>query len=174
MLRRVSAACPARRIERYIRGPGQSPDKVFPAPPWSFPGKAEFAVFLDNYAKEWDLPVRSGVTVSRLSYDGIRFLLDPGGSCYVARNVVVAAGYDGVPKTPEFAINLDPGIVQLHSAAYRNPQKLREGSVLVVEAVEPAGVLVLLPPFHPPHPGRPEDAAIGCQPQWTVDSRQEC
>jgi putative flavoprotein involved in K+ transport len=38
------------------------------------------------------------------------------------------------PRVPEFASELDPGIVQLHAADYRNPGQLREGDALVVGA----------------------------------------
>jgi putative flavoprotein involved in K+ transport len=39
-----------------------------------------------------------------------------------------------VPWTPSFAAELDPHIVQLHSADYRNPDQLQEGPVLIVGA----------------------------------------
>src|SRR5262249_10651918 len=39
-----------------------------------------------------------------------------------------------VPKIPDFARELDPGILQLHAQAYRNPSQLRAGRVLVVGA----------------------------------------
>ena len=38
------------------------------------------------------------------------------------------------PHIPEFAQQLDPGIIQLHSADYKNPAQLREGGVLLVGA----------------------------------------
>ncbi len=45
---------------------------------------------------------------------------------------MVAMGSHQLPRTPAFAASLDPDIVQLHSAAYRNVTQLREGRVLVV------------------------------------------
>jgi putative flavoprotein involved in K+ transport len=48
--------------------------------------------------------------------------------------VVVATGAHRVPKVPSFAAELDPRIVQLHSAEYRSPSQLQEGDVLVVGA----------------------------------------
>jgi putative flavoprotein involved in K+ transport len=38
------------------------------------------------------------------------------------------------PRIPEFASELDPSIVQLHVAEYRNPGQLQQGGVLVVGA----------------------------------------
>jgi putative flavoprotein involved in K+ transport len=46
--------------------------------------------------------------------------------------VVVATGAHRAPNKPSFAADLDPRIVQLHSADYRNPRQLRERPVLVV------------------------------------------
>ncbi|HEY3407614.1 MAG TPA: NAD(P)-binding domain-containing protein, partial [Propionicimonas sp.] len=53
---------------------------------------------------------------------------------YLASNVVVATGGERHPRVPEFADQLDPGIRQLHSSAYRNPGQLLPGPVLVVGA----------------------------------------
>ena len=41
----------------------------FPAPPNSFPTKDAMADYLENYARHFQLPVRSGVRVERLSSD---------------------------------------------------------------------------------------------------------
>ena len=46
--------------------------------------------------------------------------------------MVVATGPFQVPRTPAFAQRLDPEIVQLHSSAYRTPDAIPEGAVLVV------------------------------------------
>jgi putative flavoprotein involved in K+ transport len=49
-----------------------------------------------------------------------------------AEQVVVATGPFQVPRTPAIAERLDPGVVQMHSSAYRNPDAIPEGPVLVV------------------------------------------
>jgi cation diffusion facilitator CzcD-associated flavoprotein CzcO len=46
--------------------------------------------------------------------------------------VVVATGPFQVPFVPPAARRLDASVTQLHSAAYRNPQDLPDGPVLVV------------------------------------------
>ena len=48
--------------------------------------------------------------------------------------MVVATGTFGRPFTPEFANELDPRIMQLHSSEYKNPGQLQDGPVLVVGA----------------------------------------
>ncbi len=104
-----------------------------PGPRWSFPTKDEVADYLEAYAERFKLPVRTGVSVTRLSRDGGHFVVDTSdGHRISADDVVVATGYDHTPKIPPFAAELDPGIVQLHSKEYRRPSQLQPGPALVV------------------------------------------
>ena len=104
----------------------------FPAAPFSFPTKDEMGDYLEAYARRFALPVRSGVRVDRLSRQGDRFVVAAGSSRVEAENVVVAMANYQRPRVPPFAGELDSGIVQLHSFAYRSPAQLRAGNVLVV------------------------------------------
>jgi putative flavoprotein involved in K+ transport len=106
----------------------------FPAPRHSFPTKDEMAGYLEAYAARFDLPVRTGVRVDRLSRNGSGFVLTSGERRFVADNVVVAIGSWQRPHVPPLAAELHPGIVQLHSADYRNPGQLQDGDLLVVGA----------------------------------------
>lgn len=106
----------------------------FPAPPHYFPTKDEMGDYLEAYAGRFDLPVRTGVRVERLSRSGDRFLVNAGERQYEADNVVVAMANYQKPWVPAFAAELDPAIVQIHSFNYRNPGQLREGAVLLVGA----------------------------------------
>src|SRR5215467_13873221 len=108
--------------------------KPFPAPPGSFPTKDAMADYLESYAREFKLPVRTGAQVTRLSRHGDGFLVTTKDSTIEARQVVVAMATFQRPTTPEFARDLDHRIVQLHSLDYRNPQQLVPGGVLVVGA----------------------------------------
>ena len=104
----------------------------FPAPRVSFPTKDEMADYLAEYAARFELPIRTGVRVEGLRRENGRYLVAAGSRRFEADNVVVATGAYRDPKPPAFAADLDPGIVQLHSQAYRNPSQLQEGGVLVV------------------------------------------
>ena len=115
---------------RYSALPGMR----FPAPGWSFPTKDDMADYLEAYASRFDLEVRAGVTVDRLTREGDRFVLSAGDSRIEARHVVVATGPYRVPKVPPFANELDTSIVQLHSSEYLRPSQLRPGGVLLVGA----------------------------------------
>lgn len=106
----------------------------FPGAAHAFPSKDEMADFLEAYASRFDLPVRSGVRVDGVSHRDGRYIVRAGASRYEAENVVVATGGRRHPHLPSFAGALSPSIVQLHSSAYRNPEQLCQGDVLVVGA----------------------------------------
>lgn len=110
------------------------PGMPFPAHPHTFPTKDEMAAYLETYAARFELPVRTGVRVDRLSKEGERFVVISGDQRFEARHVVVAMADYQVPRVPAFATDLDPAIVQLHSREYRNPSQLQAGSVLIVGA----------------------------------------
>jgi len=106
----------------------------FPGPGDAFPSKDEMADYLEAYAGRFALPVRCGVRVERVWRRGDRYLVDAGNRRYEAAHVIVAMANYQRGRVPEFARDLDPGILQLHSSAYRNASQLRAGGVLVVGA----------------------------------------
>lgn len=106
----------------------------FPASAMSFPTKDEMADYLEAYVARFELPVRTGVKVDRLSRRESLFVVTAGDLRFEAENVVVATGGYHGPRVPAFAPDLDPDIVQLHSSEYRRPSQLQEGGVLVVGA----------------------------------------
>jgi putative flavoprotein involved in K+ transport len=106
----------------------------FPAHGWSFPTARETADYLEAYAERFELPVRSGWNVDRLAVSDDRYLVECGPHRLVADSVVVATGFYGAPNVPEFAGELDPRIVQMHSSEYRRQSQLRPGGILLVGA----------------------------------------
>jgi putative flavoprotein involved in K+ transport len=110
------------------------PGWSFPAPRWSFPTAKEAADYLEAYAERFELPVRSAIGVDRLINEGDRYVAFSGERRFEAHHVVVATGFYGKPSVPDFAAELDPRIVQMHSSEYREPSQLREGDVLLVGA----------------------------------------
>ena len=79
----------------------------FPAPD-SFSTKDEVADYLESYAARFDLPVRTGVRVRRLSRNGTVSCSTPGDRRFEADNVVVAMGSYQLPRSPEYAAGLAP------------------------------------------------------------------
>jgi putative flavoprotein involved in K+ transport len=124
---------------RYDELPGLR----FPAPRHSFPSGYEMADYLEAYAEQFELPVRSGVEVDGLFRDGDGYVVAAGERRFEADHVVVASGVFRNPFVPELAGRLDPRITQLHSADYRGPEQLQEGAVLVVGAAHSGADIAL-------------------------------
>lgn len=108
------------------------PDMEFPGSGSAFVGKDEVADFLETYAREMDLPIHSGVRVTRLSRGDGGYLVETNDGSFTARNVIVAMADYQKPKWPDFAGDLNPDIVQMHSTEYKNPTQLADGPVLIV------------------------------------------
>ena len=88
--------------------------------------------FLEAYASRVKPPIRCGVAVTALREDGTGFLADTSAGPIGAANVVIATGPYQRPVVP----NLLPedAIFQVHSSAYRAPDQLPAGAVLIVGA----------------------------------------
>jgi putative flavoprotein involved in K+ transport len=108
------------------------PGMLFPAPTDTYPTKDQVADYLQAYAAEFELPVRLKARVTRLSDTGEGFEVRTADEAFRARQVVVATGPFQVPFIPAVASGLDAKVVQFHSAHYRSPAQLPDGSVLVV------------------------------------------
>ena len=98
------------------------------------PTRDQMADYLEAYARRFELPVHTGVTVHRVSRHGNGFAVDTTSGRILAGRVVVAAGMHRRPIVPKLAGGIDPSIRQLHSLDYRGPGQLAPGGVLVVGA----------------------------------------
>jgi putative flavoprotein involved in K+ transport len=103
-----------------------------PVPRWTYPTKDQLADYFEAYAERFEFPVVTGVSVDSLRRDGERYVIRAGAHRFVADNVVVASGTFQEPITPDFARDLDPAIIQMHSNDYRNLSQLQPGPTLVV------------------------------------------
>jgi putative flavoprotein involved in K+ transport len=110
------------------------PGLPFSGDPYHLPVRDEVADYLEWYASVFDLPVRTGVRVQRVSRSSRGFTIDTNGTRLEADNVVVATGPFHVPRIPDIARRIDHGIRQIHSSEYRNPGQLPAGPALVVGA----------------------------------------
>ena len=104
----------------------------FPGKSHVFISKDEMADYLEAYATHFKLPVKTGIRVDKLSKQGNTFIVSGGGQIFRSRNVVVAMANYQIPKVPDFARDINPAIVQLHSKEYKNPSQLKKGNVLIV------------------------------------------
>lgn len=114
-----------------------------PGPGSAMPTRDEMADYLEAYAARFALPVRTGVRVDGVRRDGDTYVVTAGDRRFEAAHVIVASGAHRDPRVPAVSRELDPGIFQLHSSAYRNPSQLPDGPVLVVGAGNSGGDISL-------------------------------
>jgi len=100
----------------------------------SFAAKDAIVGYFVEYAARIAAPIRCGVEVTALykKADGSGFRAETSDGVIEAGSVVVATGPFQRPVFPPIVQNV--GIMQIHSAAYRNPAQLPGGAVLVVGA----------------------------------------
>ncbi len=115
-------------VARYSALPGL----LFPGDPEHFPGKDEVADYLEGYAKTFQLPIKPNTRVRSLQQVDGGYLVDTEAGRYEGEQVIVATGAYQHPSVPALAAKLSDDVVQLHSAAYRNPEQLACDQVLVV------------------------------------------
>ncbi|MBO9433327.1 NAD(P)-binding domain-containing protein [Ruegeria sp. R13_0] len=99
----------------------------------AFPRKECVAQYFEDYAKMIDAPVRTGVTVTRARphENRVGFLIETSQGPIEARHLVCATGPFQKPAIPPI-IPESSDVLQMHSTAYRNPNALPEGAVLVI------------------------------------------
>lgn len=100
--------------------------------PHGFMLRDEIVSYIEDFARHIDAPVREGVAVTRLRQAGRGFMLETTVGEVAADRVVLAVSGYHVAKVLPFADRLDPSITQIHSSAYRNPDQLPPGEILVV------------------------------------------
>jgi putative flavoprotein involved in K+ transport len=108
------------------------PGMPFPSPKDTYPSKDDVASYLQSYASAFDLPVKLNAAVTSLTQSAGRYVATAADETFIADQVVVATGPFQTPFVPPVTEDLDEGVVQIHSAGYRNPGQLPEGDVLVV------------------------------------------
>ena len=113
---------------RYDGLPGMN----FPGDPDRYPTRDEVSEYLAEYARRFDLPVELNSRVKAVRRQGDRFDVELEDRTYEAQQVVIATGPFQAPIVPQLAQDLGDGVVQMHSTAYRSPESLPEGRVLVV------------------------------------------
>jgi putative flavoprotein involved in K+ transport len=99
--------------------------------PLGFMGRDAIVRYLEDYARAFEPPLRQGVRVRALLPRGAGFELETSHGAITAGQVVVATGSYHLATIPSMSSEL-PGIVQVHSAAYKHPAALPPGEILVV------------------------------------------
>jgi putative flavoprotein involved in K+ transport len=114
------------------------PDFPMPGPDDAFTTRDALMDYLRAFADACAAPVRTGVSVERVrALDGAGgFEIVASDGVHRARNVVIATGGFQRPRMPALAQNVASHVTQLHSDAYRNPEQLPDGAVLVVGSAQ--------------------------------------
>ena len=110
---------------------------ALPMMPWPkaaprYPSRDEVLRYFEAYAAAHQVSPRLGVAVRAVRREGERFTVETSSGVMTPRTVVMATGYNGVPKLPS-----PPGLAQfrgtaIHASAYRNPAPYRGLRTLVV------------------------------------------
>jgi putative flavoprotein involved in K+ transport len=108
------------------------PGLAFPGDPDRHPTRDEVAAYLADYVRHFDLPVQLNNRVNAIRRADDAYVVELDDRAYDAEQVVIATGPFQVPFVPPIAEQLGDGVVQKHSTAYRSPQSVPEGRVLVV------------------------------------------
>jgi putative flavoprotein involved in K+ transport len=103
--------------------------------PDEFASREQVVEYFTRYAEQIAAPVRCGVEVLSVERDpgGPGFVVHTTDTTLETRFVVAATGPFQRPLIPP-VVPADAGPAQLHSSAYRNPEQLPAGGVLVVGA----------------------------------------
>ena len=108
----------------------------FPYPgnePHGFMLRDEIVAYVEEFAKRIDAPVKEGVAVTRLTKDADEgFHLETDEGPMRADAVVLAVSAYHKPSIPRIGERIPGHIAQIHSSAYKNPEQLPPGGVLVV------------------------------------------
>jgi len=108
-----------------------------PMTPWPettprYPSREQVVQYLQAYAAEHRIAPRLGVAVHALKRRGDRFTVDTSTGVMTPRIVVIATGYNGLPKLPSV-----PGLASfrgtaIHAGVYKNAAPYRGKRTLVV------------------------------------------
>lgn len=101
--------------------------------PDEFASRDDVVAYFERYRRQIDAPVRCGVDVESVDrVPGRRgFRVGTSEGSIHATFLVVATGPFQHPAIPPIVPEM-PGVAQMHSSAYRNPEQLPEGATLVV------------------------------------------
>ncbi len=136
---RIAEAWRTRRWDSLVaNGPcwhDRFPGLEFNADPDSFVHHDKVADYFEDYAKKFNLPIHTGVSVNKAYKADKRlgFTVETSEGTIYTQRIVSATGAFQKAVIPPVAAK-DPSFYQIHSDQYKNPQQLPEGAVLVIGA----------------------------------------
>lgn len=110
------------------------PNRPYPKGTGAFPTRDQVVEHLDRHAHEDGIELLLGTSLNRVDQTAGGWQLSTSAGDIVARQVVMATGYEHTPKLPDWpGLDTFAGEV-LHSSQYRNPEPFVGKRVLVVGA----------------------------------------
>lgn len=108
-----------------------------------YPSRAQVVAYLDRYARAFQLEPRFGHAVTRAHREGASWIVRAGGAEIRGRALVVATGYNRVPKIPEY-----PGRERfrgqvIHSSVFKSGDAFRGRRAMVVGIGNSGGEIAL-------------------------------
>lgn len=108
------------------------PHFPFPADYPTFVSRKQYIAYLDSYCAHFAIKPIFGQEVSSVKKNGNHWLVTTKDKTYEAKNVLVATGYNRVPKVPTLKGQAQFKGEILHSEAYKNGKPYKGKNVLVV------------------------------------------
>ncbi|CAM4396389.1 oxidoreductase [Bacillus manliponensis] len=98
-----------------------------------YPTKDELADYLEEYSEKFHLPVKLNTKITKVFKEKGNFhIITNSGEEFSTKNLIIATGPFQQPYIPDFSDEIPNDIFQIHSAYYKNPSQLKEGTTLVV------------------------------------------
>jgi putative flavoprotein involved in K+ transport len=104
------------------------------ADPEGYMSAVDFAETLERFAADESVPVRTGVSVTRVGALGGGYVVETAASTIACESVVIATGACARTRMPNFASELPASVHQFTPLTYKRPADLPAGGVLVVGA----------------------------------------
>src|ERR1700722_7568106 len=100
--------------------------------PNGFMVKPQILDYLDAFPRKVNPPIRENVEVLAVEKEATGFKVKTAEGACTTDAVFLATSLYGTPSVPHFSKQIPRSILQLHTADYRNPNVLPDGSAVVV------------------------------------------
>jgi putative flavoprotein involved in K+ transport len=111
----------------------QLPGHAYDGPdPNGFMVKPQILEYLEAFRQKVKPPIRENVEVLSVEKEATGFKVTTAEGACTTDAVFLATSLYGTPSFPNFANRIPKSVLQLHTADYRNPNALPDGSVVVV------------------------------------------
>jgi indole-3-pyruvate monooxygenase len=123
-----------RSVLPYMRWPRTAP---------RYPSRADFIAYAESYAQQLAIEPRFATTLTRAHRDGDAWISETTNGTWRSKNLIVATGYNGVARVPEWPGRREFRGTVMHSSEYRNGSAWKGKRALVVGSGNSGGELAV-------------------------------